>query len=201
MSKATKPSAETALAALETSGDNFHESSRTEIQCGFFLALYLVVVAVFVCGKFLAAFTLAVGDDVTRAQGMLSLALLAGALGGFLHASQSLVTFLGNRSFRGSWFTWYLLRPWQGAFVGMAMYLIARAGLVSDGVGVNPFGVSALGLLGGWFSKNAMDKMREVFDVLLPSRGDTERRDKSYRDSQLAITNDAPTDPSPQDQK
>jgi len=201
MSKATKPPAETAPATPETSGDNIHESSRAEIRWGFILALYLVVAAVFVCEKFLAAFALAVGDDVTRAQGMLLLALWAGALGGFLHASQSLVTFLGNRSFRGSWFTWYLLRPWQGAFVGMAMYLITRAGLVSDGVGVNPFGVSALGLLGGWFSKNAMDKMREVFDVLLPSRGDKERRDKSWPDLKLTSTNDAPTDPSPQDRK
>ena len=147
-----------------SSGDKF---------LGMILFLYLVLVVLFAGLYLLTTF-----EDVTAAEPLegavqlIKVALFAGMLGGFLHASASLSVHMAQRSFSGSWLIWYLLRPWQGAVVGWAMYVITRAGLISGSDGdINPFGVAALGLLGGWFSKDAMEKMKEVFQTLFAPRG------------------------------
>lgn len=119
----------------------------------------------------------------TSADCTLELAAWAGMLGGFVHASQSLVDYMGNRTLHRSWALWYLLRPLQGAVVGAAFYIIARAGLISNAGEVNVYGVSALGLLGGWFSKNASDKMKEVFETLFGKGADASRANKMSDDA------------------
>ncbi len=92
-------------------------------------------------------------------QGFLLLAFLAGMAGSFLHAAHSLSTYMGNSSFKPSWTTWYFLRPWIGGVLGFAIYLTFRAGLVSGASAANPYGVVALGFMGGWFSKTTTDKL------------------------------------------
>ena len=111
-------------------------------------------------------------------QGLVVLALLAGIAGSFLHAGQSLITFIGNGSFKASWTAWYFLRPWIGGVLGFSLYFALRAGLISGAQGVNPYGVIALGLLGGWFSKTTTDKLQEVFSTLFKTNEDENRKDK-----------------------
>jgi hypothetical protein len=46
------------------------------------------------------------GAVASNEQGFVALALLAGMTGSFLHAGQSLITFLGNSKFKASWAAW-----------------------------------------------------------------------------------------------
>jgi hypothetical protein len=124
---------------------------------------------------------------------LLFAAMLAGIVGSFLHAAQSLATYVGNDDFKMSWTAWYLLRPWIGGILGFALYFIARAGLVGgltsgDTDSVNPYGVVGIGLLGGWFSKTTTDKLQEVFSTLFKTDEDKKRKDKLTPDVQPAIT-------------
>jgi hypothetical protein len=118
------------------------------------------------------------GELGSADQGLLLLALLSGVAGSFLHAAQSLSSYVGNRTFKASWFTWYFLRPWIGGLLGFALYAAIRAGLVAGTGAVNPYGVVALGLLGGWFSKTTTDKLQEVFETLFQTKQDEQRKDK-----------------------
>ena len=99
-------------------------------------------------------------------QGMLLLAILAGCLGSYLHAAQSFAAYVGNRQARRSWVWWYVLRAPVGGALGVLFYFVIRAGLTAGSTDVNPYGVVAFGGLAGWFSKQATDKLAEVFDTL-----------------------------------
>ena len=116
--------------------------------------------------------------QITENQGLLILAFFSGISGSFLHAAQSLSSYMGNQDFKASWTPWYLLRPWIGGVLGFAIYFALRAGLVAGTTAVNPHGVVALGLLGGWFSKTTTDKLQEVFETLFKTDQDSKRKDK-----------------------
>ncbi len=127
-------------------------------------------------------------------QGLILLAFVAGVAGSFLHAGQSLITFVGNESFKASWTAWYLFRPWIGGVLGFAIYFALRAGLIGGASAVNPYGVVALGLLGGWFSKTTTDKLQEVFETLFKTDADKDRKDKLINAERPIIES---VDPSP----
>ena len=134
------------------------------------------------------------GFSVT--QGMILIALCAGIAGSFLHAAQSLSSYLGNRTFKISWTPWYFLRPWVGALLGLGLYLTFSAGFLgltvtglgSDGDIDSPYAVVALSFLGGWFSKKANDKLKEVFDTLFTTKEDEKRSNKLNNIDQPTIT-------------
>jgi len=121
---------------------------------------------------------LPLGEPASIAQGLIWLAMLAGVAGSFLHAAQSLSSYIGNGTFKSSWAAWYFLRPWIGAVLGFAIYFALRTGLVGGVDSVNPYGVVAIGFLGGWFSKTTTDKLQEVFETLFKTDADKERKDK-----------------------
>jgi hypothetical protein len=108
----------------------------------------------------------------------------AGALGSFVHTATSFATYVGNRSLVTSWVWWYLLRTPIGVTLALLFYFVVRGGLISAGAGgenLSPFGVAAVAGMVGMFSKQATDKLRELFDNLFrtaPGHGDAERRDK-----------------------
>ncbi len=105
------------------------------------------------------------------AVGMLILALAAGTIGAVVHAFQSLATFVGSRRFLASWTLWYFVRPPIGALLGLLFYFVLRAGLVmNDSGSTSPYGVVAIAALGGLFSKKALDKLHEVFNVLFQTK-------------------------------
>jgi hypothetical protein len=99
----------------------------------------------------------------------LCLVAIVGALGAFIHLATSFTEFLGNRTFVSSWKWWYLLRPFIGTALAMMIYFAARGGLISGTAGakeLSPYGIAALAGLAGMFSKQATDKLREVFENL-----------------------------------
>jgi hypothetical protein len=111
-------------------------------------------------------------------QALVLLAFFAGVAGSFLHTAQSLTSYIGNAQFKSSWAAWYVMRPWIGGILGFSLYFVFRAGLVAGASAVNPFGVVAIGVLGGWFSKTTTDKLQEVFETLFKTDADRQRSHK-----------------------
>jgi len=117
---------------------------------------------------------------------LILLVVAAGALGSYIHSATSYSDYLGNRQFVPSWLLWYLLRPLVGVCLALIVYFAMRGGLLSmvvsgeaasDAKQINPFGIAAITGLTGMFSKQAADKLAEVFSTLFRSQGDEQRRD------------------------
>jgi hypothetical protein len=119
-----------------------------------------------------------VSDDVR----LILLVIVAGGLGSFIHAATSFVDYVGNRRFVSSWMLWYVMRPLIGSTLALVLYVAVRGGLLSATAGsesVSPFGVVAIAALAGMFSKQATDKLNEMFSTLFKtSEGDSARKDK-----------------------
>jgi hypothetical protein len=109
--------------------------------------------------------------DMSREVALLVLAAALGAMGGLIHLAQSLVAYVGNRSFRSRWVTWYIARPMVGAGMALVFYLAIRAGFLNLGdnaedQAINVYGVAAVALLAGIFAKQAATKLQSVFKAL-----------------------------------
>jgi hypothetical protein len=113
---------------------------------------------------------------------LLLLVMVTGALGSFLHTATSFADFVGNEKLARSWLWWYLLKPFVGMGLAVVFYLVIRGGFLSAGTEagkVNIYGIAALAGLTGMFSKQATDKLGEVFTTLFqtrPGEGDDARK-------------------------
>ena len=121
---------------------------------------------------------------------LLTLVILSSAVGGYVHAAVSFSDYVGNRVLSKSWVWWYLLRVFVGSSLAVLFYFAIRGGFFASDTGssdVNPYGIAAISGLVGLFSKQATDKLREIFDTAfrVEKGGDKERDD--------AITNSAST--------
>lgn len=116
--------------------------------------------------------------------GLLLLVVIAAALGSYIHASTSFVSYVGNKSLVMSWAWWYILRPFIGVALALVFYFVIRGGLLagsSNAKDVSVFGITAIAGLVGMFSKQATDKLNEVFNNLFSTKsgeGDDSRKDK-----------------------
>jgi len=124
------------------------------------------------------------------------LVVISAALGSYVHSVTSFASYVGNQTFSGTWIWWYILRTPIGIALALVFYFVIRAGLLSSNsaLDVSPFGVSAIAGLVGMFSKQATDKLREVFDTLFrtaPGKGDDARQDKLAESPTLASVNPA----------
>ncbi|MGW5473987.1 hypothetical protein [Streptomyces chartreusis] len=126
------------------------------------------------------------GWDMTADAAMLIAVMISSALGSFVHAATSFATYVGNRRLYGSWLWWYLLRAAIGVALALLVYFLLRGGLFAGSSttgATNPYGFSGIAGLCGLFSKQATDKLREICDTVLSTRGDgdRDRRDKLAR--------------------
>jgi hypothetical protein len=127
----------------------------------------------------------------------LSLVALVGALGAFIHLATSFTEFLGNRTFIASWKWWYALRPFIGSALALMVYFAARGGLIAgngNAKDLSPYGIAALAGLAGMFSKQATDKLREVFENLFKTTHPSTRFD-SGKDATDPVTGKPAGDP------
>ena len=121
--------------------------------------------------------------QLTADTALLVLVLVAGSIGAFIHAATSFGDFVGNRTFVASWGWWYALRIFVGATLALLLYFAVRGGFLSGSsstTDVNEYGVAALAGLAGLFSKQATDKLREVFTTMFrvsEQGGDAQRKD------------------------
>lgn len=122
---------------------------------------------------------------------LVELVLCFGAIGGLLHLFTSLGRFVGARQLQRSWLLFYVLRPPIGAALGLFVYFALRMGVLSDGSAssletVNVYGVLAFAGLAGMFSRQAIEKLAEMFDVFFrKTKDDVERREATqlFRDA------------------
>lgn len=112
---------------------------------------------------------------------LILLVIIAGMLGSFVHGATSLADFVGNNRFNKNWTWFYLLRPAIGMALALVFYFVIRGGFLTTSGGakdINPYGIAALAGMVGMFSKQATDKLSEVFGTLFRSRpgeGDDKR--------------------------
>jgi hypothetical protein len=119
--------------------------------------------------------------SMPRDLNLLILTLALGALGAFLHAAKSFASFAGNRTLTASWTWWYVLQPFVGSTLALLFYLVIRGGLFANAAGpsaINPYGIAAVSGLVGMFSKQATDKLSELFSTLFQTGADAARKDK-----------------------
>jgi hypothetical protein len=106
---------------------------------------------------------------------------ITGALGSYIHLATSFADYVGNRRMFGSWGWWYVLRPFIGMALALILYFAVRGGLIATTAGaeyLSPFGVAAIAGMAGMFSKQATDKLREVFENLFRTEKPSDRADK-----------------------
>ena len=92
-------------------------------------------------------------------------------LGYLLHAC-------AKKDFDPAYTPWYIARPVMGMLLGLVFYFVIKGGLLvltagntTSGVGeLNLWTLSATGALVGLFSKNAIEKLRELFNTLFKTQ-------------------------------
>lgn len=115
---------------------------------------------------------------------LILLVLAVGGLGSYVHGATSFISYVGNRSFHASWTWWYLLRPLIGMALAVIFYFVIRGGLLGNTAtadDISPYGIAAVAGLVGMFSKQATDKLEELFNNLFRTAGkggDADRLDK-----------------------
>jgi hypothetical protein len=133
---------------------------------------------------------------VTADTSLLVLVIVAAAIGAYVHAATSFADFVGNRRFIASWTWWYALRLFIGVFLALLLYFAVRAGFLntsSNSADVNPYGIATLAGLAGLFSKQATDKLREIFETMFQvsgKGGDALRKDSLTNPEPLITATD-----------
>jgi hypothetical protein len=114
--------------------------------------------------------------------------IAAGVLGSLIHSITSFADYVGNRNLSISWIWWLVLRTPVGVALALLFYLVLRGGLIVPSLPsgsaardttllLNPYGIAAISALAGMFSKQATDKLREIFDTLFRTREPVSRAD------------------------
>lgn len=83
-----------------------------------------------------------------------------------------------KKDFDPAFAPWYVGRPIMGLLLGALFYFVLKGGLLATVSGaddngpmaLNEYALAGLGGLVGLFSKNALEKLREVFDVFFATR-------------------------------
>ncbi|MFE9932070.1 hypothetical protein [Streptomyces sp. NPDC005533] len=177
-----------ALPAAATAALGVLLLAEVVLLCAGLLSLWPILLALVAPGTDATATArwspLGLGEwALTADVAMLLAVIVCSALGSFVHAATSFATYVGNRRLYASWLWWYLLRAGIGVALALLVYLLLRGGLFagSSGAGAtNPYGFSGIAGLCGLFSKQATDKLREICDTILSTKGDgdRDRRDK-----------------------
>jgi hypothetical protein len=116
---------------------------------------------------------------------LLIMVVAAGALGSLVHCLTSFADYVGNRKLNKSWVWYFILRTPIGISLALVFYLVLRGGLVAPtggqnaqgGMLLNPYGLAAIAAMAGMFSKQATDKLSEVFDTLFQVNQPVDRAD------------------------
>ncbi|MET0648105.1 MAG: IPT/TIG domain-containing protein [Pyrinomonadaceae bacterium] len=117
-----------------------------------------------------------------RGSSLFMMLIMAGALGGCVHALRSLFWYVGNRELRLSWLPMYYILPFVGAAMAMLFSLLILAGLIDDTSGRNMslFIIAIAGLV-GMFSQQAALKLTDIANATFtkPGPGKDSRQQES----------------------
>jgi len=105
--------------------------------------------------------------------GWMLLVFASGVLGGLIHAIRSFYWYVGHRDLVKSWVAMYLFLPLLGGALSLVFYIVIRGGLLAGQLGggditesMSPIGFTAVGVLVGMFSEQAILKLKDVADTL-----------------------------------
>ncbi|HZI18124.1 MAG TPA: IPT/TIG domain-containing protein [Pyrinomonadaceae bacterium] len=104
--------------------------------------------------------------------GLFWMLILAGALGGCIHATRSLWWYAGQGTLKSRWMLMYFSLPFIGAAMAMLFSLLIFAGFVSNatGRGESLFIVAVAGLV-GMFSQQAALKLTDIANAFFTKPG------------------------------
>jgi hypothetical protein len=105
--------------------------------------------------------------------GLFMMLVLAGALGGCIHALRSLYWYTGQGTLKWRWLPMYFILPFTGAATAMIFSLLIVAGLVSNttGRGESLFIIAIAGLV-GMFSQQAALKLTDIANAFFTKPGE-----------------------------
>lgn len=108
------------------------------------------------------------GFTTTNEVRMMLIVLLAGALGAALHAIRSFWWYTGNRVLTWSWTWMYMLLPFSGSILALILFFAVRGGAATapETLQSGPHGVAAVAALVGLFSREALQKLRQVAETI-----------------------------------
>jgi hypothetical protein len=91
--------------------------------------------------------------------------MITAILGYLEHASE-------KKDFERAYTPWYVGRPLMGSLLGLVFYFLMRGGLLATtggavtGTTLKPWALAGIGAMVGMFSKNAIEKLQEIFNTL-----------------------------------
>ncbi len=103
---------------------------------------------------------------------LFAMLVMAGTLGGCIHALRSLYWYTGNRELKWSWLPMYYILPFIGAAMAMIFSLLIFAGFVDNTTGRSQalFIIAVAGLV-GMFSQQAALKLTDVANAFFTKPG------------------------------
>ena len=134
---------------------------------------------------------------VPKERTILLMVFLMGGLGGSIRMLSSIVKYVGNGMFTRNWLPFYYLGALTGALVAPVIYLMLRAGALTApstqtaAASLNLISMYGFAALSGLFSKNATDKLAEVFATVFPPK----KKDKGGLDEKKKPAASAPKSP------
>jgi hypothetical protein len=130
----------------------------------------------------------------------------AGAVGSLVHCLTSFADYVGNRTLKRSWVWYLILRTPIGIALALLFYVVLRGGLIAPTLSpaapdtgakshawtlLNPYGLAAIAAMAGMFSKQATDKLSELFDTLFRTDRPVDRRDPLNQPPMISSTDPA----------
>jgi hypothetical protein len=121
--------------------------------------------------------------------------IVAGAIGSLVHTLTSLGDYIGNRKLSSNWLWWFALRIPIGMALALVSYLLLRGGLIvpqqtsgeSKSLPSNLYAIAGFAALAGMFSRQATDKLREVFETLFTAQKPVKRDDPLSAGAALTV--------------
>lgn len=104
---------------------------------------------------------------------MLLLVLMSGGLGSYIHVASSFSYHIAKGDFEPHWYWWYWMRIPIGATLALVTIMIIEGGLFVAPAGINdatPITTIGIAALIGLFSRHALEKLRDIFDVVFNPR-------------------------------
>jgi len=151
------------------------------IILGFFLLIIPVVLVFFIIDFWPVRDSANTWSNTTLILGlylafhlrMLVLVLLAGGLGSYIHVATSFSYHIAKGDFEPHWYWWYWMRIPIGATLALVTMMIIEGDLFIPPTAANdptPFTTIGIAALIGLVSRHAVEKLRDIFDVVFNPR-------------------------------
>lgn len=151
------------------------------IILGFFLLIIPVILVIFIIDFWPAAAAANAGSDLTMILKlklsyhlrMILLILLSGGLGSYIHVATSFSYHIAKKNFDPHWYWWYWMRIPIGAVLALVTIMIIEGEVfVIPAANNEAFPITTIGIaaLIGLFSRYAVEKLRDIFDVVFNPR-------------------------------